>query len=66
MEWRLVFWMMLMIMTSTSIIYVLFGSGEVQTWNDPAEHYFPRKKENRKSDELSMEHVDVNNIADEM
>ncbi|VVC25038.1 Major facilitator superfamily,Major facilitator superfamily domain [Cinara cedri] len=63
-EWRLVFWTMLIIMTSTSVIYVLFGSGEVQTWNDPAENDCPRIKENSKSGELSVEHMDVNNIVD--
>lgn len=34
-EWRLVFWISFGIFTSTSVVYMLFGSGEEQWWNNP-------------------------------
>lgn len=47
MEWRLVFWIMMVMMTGTSIVFLLFGSGEVQPW-DQMEQYNLRKKEKEK------------------
>ena len=35
-EWRLVFWIVFWVFFATNIIFILFASGEVQDWNDPA------------------------------
>ncbi|KAJ8668265.1 hypothetical protein QAD02_009928 [Eretmocerus hayati] len=51
-EWREVFWMTFIILFLTNIIYIIFGSGDLQKWNDPT--YL-------KNDiELSKEAVDKN------
>ncbi|KAJ8683386.1 hypothetical protein QAD02_019178 [Eretmocerus hayati] len=34
-EWRLIFWSIFIIATVTNVIYLMFGSGEVQDWNYP-------------------------------
>lgn len=34
-QWRTVFWIVLAVFVVTNVIFVLFASGEVQTWNDP-------------------------------
>lgn len=33
-EWRVVFWITFVIFAVTTVIYILFASGEVQPWND--------------------------------
>ncbi|KAJ8683375.1 hypothetical protein QAD02_019167 [Eretmocerus hayati] len=33
-EWNVIFWSIIVIGTSTSVIYMIFGSGNVQEWND--------------------------------
>ncbi|XP_024084290.1 putative inorganic phosphate cotransporter isoform X2 [Cimex lectularius] len=33
-EWRKVFWISFAVVVGTNIFYVIFGSGEVQPWND--------------------------------
>lgn len=38
---------MLVIMAASSIVYGLFGSGDVQPWDDLEEHYI-REKEKQK------------------
>lgn len=35
-EWRLVFWIFLGVSVFTNLMFLLFGSGEVQYWNDPS------------------------------
>lgn len=47
-EWRLVFWIMMIIMAGSSIVYVLFGSGEVQPWDDLEQHYLREKEKERR------------------
>lgn len=32
-EWRLVFWIMLIVLTSASTIFAVFGSGVRQSWD---------------------------------
>lgn len=32
-EWILVFWITFGVFSATNIVYILFGSGEVQDWN---------------------------------
>lgn len=34
-EWRLVFWMTFAVFVVTTIVYVIWASGEVQPWNEP-------------------------------
>ncbi|KAG8308157.1 hypothetical protein J6590_002241 [Homalodisca vitripennis] len=34
-EWRLVFWIAVIVLVSTNVVYLLVGSAEVQEWNDP-------------------------------
>ncbi|KAF6203094.1 hypothetical protein GE061_003508 [Apolygus lucorum] len=34
-EWRLVFWIAVIVLVSTNVVYVVFGSGQVQSWNEP-------------------------------
>uniref|UniRef100_A0A224XZM7 Putative inorganic phosphate cotransporter n=1 Tax=Panstrongylus lignarius TaxID=156445 RepID=A0A224XZM7_9HEMI len=34
-EWRLVFWVMAIVIVGTNFLFVFWGSGEVQHWNDP-------------------------------
>lgn len=34
-EWRVVFWIMVVVLIGTNIVYVLFGSGDQQDWNEP-------------------------------
>ncbi|XP_008215710.1 putative inorganic phosphate cotransporter isoform X1 [Nasonia vitripennis] len=34
-EWRLVFWIVLVVFLVTNLIFVLYASGEPQPWNDP-------------------------------
>ena len=34
-EWRQFFWILLGLSLSSNVIFLLFGSGEVQAWNDP-------------------------------
>lgn len=47
MEWRLVFWIMIVIMTMSSLVYLLFGSGETQQWDDPEQFYQKEKKKEK-------------------
>lgn len=34
-QWRIVFWIVLIVFIVTNAIFILFASGEVQYWNDP-------------------------------
>lgn len=34
-EWRIVFWIVFVIFVSSDVVYLMYGSGEVQEWNDP-------------------------------
>jgi len=45
-EWRLVFWIMMVVMAASSVVYGVFGSGELQPWDNLQQHYL---KENEKS-----------------
>lgn len=46
-EWRIVFWITFVIFFVTTVIYVMFASGEIQDWNEPDK---PRNKLNGTSD----------------
>ncbi|XP_014215997.1 putative inorganic phosphate cotransporter [Copidosoma floridanum] len=43
-EWRLVYWTIFAVGMITNVIFVIFGSGEVQEWNDPN---FDRKNQEK-------------------
>lgn len=43
-EWRLVFWIMMIVMTASSVVYGLFGSGDLQPWDDLEQHYLKEKE----------------------
>lgn len=45
-EWRLVFWIMMAVMTVSSVAYGMYGTGELQPWDNLQQHYL---KENEKS-----------------
>lgn len=34
-EWRMVFWISFIVFILTTIVYVLWASGETQWWNNP-------------------------------
>lgn len=34
-EWRIVFWVTFAVFVITTIVYVIWASGEVQPWNEP-------------------------------
>ncbi|KXJ75041.1 hypothetical protein RP20_CCG012388 [Aedes albopictus] len=35
-EWRSVFWVAFWVLNVTNVIFILFGSGKIQNWNDPS------------------------------
>lgn len=35
MEWRLVFWVTFVIFVVTTVVYVIWASGDIQLWNYP-------------------------------
>lgn len=41
-EWRVVFWISFVIFMVTTVVYVLWASGEVQPWNNPITYYAER------------------------
>lgn len=45
---------MVVIMISTSLIFVLFGSGEVQPWDDIQQYHLSENKTDDKDDELNV------------
>ncbi|OXU27024.1 hypothetical protein TSAR_003443 [Trichomalopsis sarcophagae] len=52
-EWILVFWIIFAVTVVTNVVFVLFGSGEVQEWNNPN---FERSK--KKSKMIEMQEVE--------
>ncbi|KAJ8668263.1 hypothetical protein QAD02_009926 [Eretmocerus hayati] len=45
-EFKVVFWIMLIALLVGSVVYVIFGSGEIQPWNDP--EFVMKAKQDRK------------------
>ncbi|XP_062551404.1 sialin-like [Armigeres subalbatus] len=35
-EWRFVFWIAFWVLNVTNVIFIVFGSGKIQPWNDPS------------------------------
>ncbi|XP_022170952.1 sialin-like [Myzus persicae] len=52
-EWRLVFWIMMIVMTASSVVYQIFGSGELQSFDNSEQYYL--KKNEKPMRELSMD-----------
>lgn len=38
-EWRDVFWLSSAVLISTNLVFLQFGSGDVQPWNEKANEY---------------------------
>lgn len=34
-QWRIVFWLSFVVLVFTSVVFLMFGSGDKQDWNDP-------------------------------
>lgn len=47
-EWRLVFWIMMVVMSLSSVVFVVFGTGEVQPWDDLEQHHLREKEKERR------------------
>ena len=48
-EWRLVFWIVAAMLVITNIIYLIFGSAEIEPWNDIRSEYVkPANKDEKK------------------
>lgn len=62
-EWRLVFWIMVIIMMSSSLIFFLFGSGEVQPWDDIKQYHLSENEKDNKHDESNV--IQLKSIEDE-
>lgn len=58
-EWRAVFWISFGIFIVTTVVYVLWASGEVQPWNYPPEQSIENGR--KKSDEPSEEKAEIEN-----
>lgn len=56
-EWRVVFWIMVVVLVITNFVYVCFGSGEQQPWNEPAEDESSKSKESKSHDKEVVEKV---------
>lgn len=53
---------MVIIMMSTSIIFVLFGSGEVQPWDDIKQYRLSENEKDHKDDESNI--IQLKSIED--
>ncbi|XP_060862600.1 sialin-like [Metopolophium dirhodum] len=62
-EWRLVFWIMVIIMMSTSLIFLFLGSGEVQPWDDIKQYRLSENEKDNKHDESNV--IQLKSIEDE-
>lgn len=45
-EWRVVFWIMVVILLSTNFVFLFYGSGDTQEWNEPLTDNSDLKKVN--------------------
>lgn len=54
-EWRLVFWIAVLVLSVTNIIYVIMGSAEVQPWNNPSISRQQEDQENGKCNQSPPE-----------
>lgn len=47
-EWRIMFWISAIVFTSATILFWLFGSAEIQPWNDSTHTKVPTVSEEEK------------------
>ncbi|BES98261.1 sodium:phosphate symporter activity [Nesidiocoris tenuis] len=52
-EWRIVFWVMFAVLVLSNFVFIFWGSGEVQPWNDPSADDVERLPEKRRKSTLS-------------
>lgn len=55
-EWRIVFWILVGIAVFSNLVYLIWGSGEVEYWNDPEfvqNQIDERKRKNNKTSTVS-------------
>ncbi|XP_022184753.1 putative inorganic phosphate cotransporter isoform X3 [Nilaparvata lugens] len=56
-EWRLVFWIAVIVLVATNLVYLFTGSGEVQPWNNPLEMEESNAKKRTCSDSQTKDDV---------
>jgi ACS family sodium-dependent inorganic phosphate cotransporter len=60
-EWRLIFWIVAGVYVVTTIIFVIFASGDVQKWNDPA--FFINKQTKCDQENISLSSKKKTNLS---
>ncbi|GBM58549.1 hypothetical protein AVEN_255330-1 [Araneus ventricosus] len=60
-EWQTVFWLNLLVLGSSGLVYLIFGSAEVQTWNYPDPQYSTEaeNEETRHTDRSLTPHIEM-------
>ncbi|KAJ8681205.1 hypothetical protein QAD02_016992 [Eretmocerus hayati] len=53
-QWRLVFWIVFGVSVLTNIVFLVYGSGEVEYWNDPEFVKEDREKRKGKSNDVEV------------
>ncbi|XP_050540926.1 sialin-like isoform X2 [Daktulosphaira vitifoliae] len=62
-EWRLVFWIMMGVMVSSTLVYSVFGSGELQPWDDL--ELYKNKNENESNEPQIKDQYKKNSFEDD-
>nr|XP_022911240.1 putative inorganic phosphate cotransporter isoform X2 [Onthophagus taurus] len=60
-QWRLVFWITLGVLLTSNVVFVLFGSGEEQWWNNPNHSNFTKTNKNNVEANQSDKNQDLKN-----
>lgn len=55
-EWRLVFWIICLVLLSTNFLFLIYAEGDVQYWNDPD---YLRKEKNDRRTKKTKENVEL-------
>lgn len=59
-EWRIMFWISAVVFISATILFWLFGSGEIQPWNDSSHIKVPTISEEEKGiNETTKDAIDT-------
>ncbi|GBN69004.1 hypothetical protein AVEN_227186-1, partial [Araneus ventricosus] len=60
-EWQTVFWLNLLVLGNSGLVYLLFGSAEVQPWNYPVPRHSTEatNEERRHSDRSLKPHIEM-------
>ncbi|GBO42427.1 hypothetical protein AVEN_241146-1, partial [Araneus ventricosus] len=54
-EWQTVFWLNLLVLGSSGLVYLFFGSAEVQPWNSPdPQHSTEASNEERRHSDRTL------------